>query len=115
MPTRKAPDKPVTDLSATAAMSDLQAAGFGTMAAMGTVFAEAMNEIGTEAVRFMARRLEQDMETRARIFSCTDIEDLRAMQTEFVRTSLESYSAETGRMLEISDRLMTTAVARVKG
>lgn len=107
--------KTTPDRAAREALTDLQAAGFGTMAAIGSAFAEAMNEIGSEAVRFMARRLEADMETRRRILSCTDVHDLRAVQADFVRTSLDQYSEETGRMLEIGDKLMKTAAARGAG
>ncbi|MEL6643859.1 MAG: phasin family protein [Pseudomonadota bacterium] len=112
MPGDKDLDKTGPDTAALDALTDLQAAGFGTLAAMGSAFAGALNEMGSEAVGFMARRLEHDLETQRRIFACTDLDALRAVQVEFVERSLAQYSDETGRLLEIGDRMVKTAVER---
>lgn len=115
MPGKKDQLDQTPDTAALDALTDLQAAGFGTLAAMGSAFAGAMNEIGSEAVGFMARRLEHDLETQRRIFACTDIEALRAVQVEFVQRSLTQYSEETGRLFDISDRMVKTAIDRGRG
>ncbi|MEM6391016.1 MAG: phasin family protein [Pseudomonadota bacterium] len=118
MTTRQPKDAPTDMIEAEThaldALTDLQAAGFGTLAAMGSAFADALNEMSSEAVGFMARRLEEDLDTQRRIFACTSMEDLQAVQSDFLRTAMARYSEETGRIMAIGDRLVRTAAERAK-
>lgn len=74
---------------------------------VGRVATQAWMELGTEAVRFHWIRLQQDMKTPQAILACKSLDELRAVQLEFLTAAQQQYAAEAGKMLDL---LGSTAV-----
>ncbi|KCV80840.1 hypothetical protein ATO10_15010 [Actibacterium atlanticum] len=57
---------------------------------------------GAEFVEFVNARLQEDAKVQQALLSCQNVEDLSRVQADFVRTALEQYTEETGRMIRLS-------------
>jgi len=73
----------------------------GLPLAVGSVALQAWMELGTEAMRFVWDRLQQDMKTQQAILACTSLEELRKIQTEFFTAAREQYASEAGKVLDL--------------
>ena len=91
------------------AMADLQNAGLAPLTWMGTAMLEAMSAMGSEVTQFIADRIKEDVKTQHQILHCKDMTELRRIQSDFVQKALEQYTAETGRLVQMSAELMDTA------
>ncbi len=92
-------------------------AGEGLPLTVGTVVAQAWMDIGSEAVRFVWDRLQQDIKTQTAMLACKNVEDLQKLQAEFFAAAQEQYAAEAGKMLALVGKatvagLKTSAKAR---
>jgi hypothetical protein len=67
--------------------------------AIGTAAVQAWMDMGTETVRFLWDRLQQDIETQQAMLACTSLEEMRKVQAEFFATAQEQYTAEAVKML----------------
>lgn len=88
------------------AMAHLQKAGFGSLAWLGTAWVETMSEAGSEWMTFLAERMREDVKTQHQILHCRDMSELQKIQLDFMKTAMDQYTAETGKMLEIGNSLM---------
>lgn len=104
-PESGAPDEATQTISDLAA---LQASGFGAMAGYGVTWAEALGELGSEVLSFVADRVRQDVEAQRRILGCKDVQELQEVQAEFIHDAIEQYTAETGKIVELSRKLVPT-------
>ena len=86
-------------------MATLQALGFQTMAGMGTNWIEVLGDMGSEVVSFVADRIKEDVKTQHKMMNCKDMNELQEIQTEFVKTAVEQYTAETGKLADMSQKL----------
>lgn len=68
---------------------------------VGSVAAQAWMELGTEAVRFLWIRLQQDMKTQQAMLACKSLDELRAVQLEFLTAAQQQYVAGAGKMLDL--------------
>ncbi|MFD1343922.1 phasin family protein [Litorisediminicola beolgyonensis] len=105
--TRKPAAKPTVD--PTEMMSDaaaLQAYGFNTVAGMSVAWAEALSEMGSEVLSFVAHRIKEDVKTQHQILHCRDVGELQKIQAEFLQTAIDQYRAETGKLFELSRDLL---------
>ena len=89
----------------------LQAFGFKAMTGMGTVWTEMMSQMGSEVLSFVADRIRQDVKTQHQLLHCRDIEEARRIQAEFLRKAVDDYTAETGKLVEMSAEFMKAAGA----
>lgn len=93
------------------AMLDMQKAGMGPAFWLGTAWLEKLGEVGSELTDFVAERIREDVRTQHEILHCKDPEELQDIQARFISRAVEMYSAETGRLVEMSqefvDRLRT--------
>ena len=69
--------------------------------AVGSVAAQAWMELGTEAVRFLWNRLQHDMKTQQAMLACKNLDELRAVQVEFLTAAQKQYAEEAGKMLDL--------------
>jgi len=92
-------------------LRDLQTAGFGTTAMMGTAWVEAMSDLGAEFVGFVAERVKEDVKTQHEILHAKDINEIQAIQAKFIQQAVDQYSAETGKMVELGQ----SALAKLPG
>lgn len=89
-------------------MSDLaalQAFGFNNMTSFGTAWVEALSEMGSEVVSFVADRIKEDVRTQHEILHCDDMAELQRIQARFMKKAIEQYTAETGKLLEMSQQI----------
>jgi len=73
----------------------------------GSVAVQAWVDMGTEAVRFVWDRLQQDTETQQAMLACTNLEEIRKIQAAFFTAAQKQYADEAAKMLD----LMTKATA----
>jgi hypothetical protein len=91
--------------------------GLAVPLAVGAVTVQAWMDIGTEAVRFIWNRLQQDLRTQQAMIACTSLDEMRAVQAQALTAARQHYAAEAARMLDLMGRataagLTATAQAR---
>ncbi len=88
------------------ASSDRKPSGYVSVVplAVGSVAVQAWMELGTEAMRFVWDRLQQDMKTQQAMLTCTSMAELQKIQTEFFTAALQQYAAEAGKVLGLLSR-----------
>ena len=99
------PDPSTETTHLTDDISTLSAFGFGNMAAFGTAWIEALGDMGGELVSFVAERIKEDIKTQHEILHCKDPGKLQEIQARFVQTAIDQYTAETGKLVEMSQDL----------
>ena len=102
------------DKTPIATMKTAQAEGAGMITAFNTAMLEAMARYGSEVSEFVSKRLQEDMKTQHEILSCRDIGKLSDIQATFMKTAMEDYSAETGKLLQMNSEIMDEALKRTK-
>jgi len=104
-------DKPNPATDAAEALQKMQALGFKTMTQFGGPFGqdwlEQMSGYSTEVLTFMAERMKADLALQHDLLQCRDIGEFQKIQSEFLQTAIEQYTAETGKMVEFGTKLMT--------
>jgi hypothetical protein len=93
--------------SVTETVAQLQKMGLNSMSWMGTDWVERMSDIGSEALKFLSDRIEQDVALQHRLLHCRDMKELHAAQAEFLQNAIEQYTSETGKMVELTTELFT--------
>ena len=88
-------------------LPDLQASGIGTAEAFGAAWMERMGSLGAEWLRFVAERLQADMETQHDLLRCKNIEDVQRVQAGFFEKAVDQYREETGRIIDICNAAPT--------
>ncbi len=109
MATKQKTGETVTD-----AMEKLQAAGLGSVNKMGSVWLKDMAALNSEVLGFVADRIREDIRTQQEIMHCKDLGDLQRIQAKFVRTAIEQYTEETGKLVELGSRMLAHAGAELK-
>ncbi|MCG6884337.1 MAG: phasin family protein [Silicimonas sp.] len=83
----------------------LQLLGFNTMTSFGTAWMETLGNMGSEMLSFVADRIKEDVKTQHRCLHCDDMAKLQEIQAEFFRKAIEQYTAESGKLVEMSQNL----------
>lgn len=97
-----------------AMMQQMEDAGFGPMRWMGTQWFEAMAEINSEVVSFVADRIKEDVKTQHKLLHCKDAGELQKAQLEFLENAYTQYTAETGKLIKMGVDMMPTATSETK-
>ena len=84
----------------------LRTMGFGAVAGMGTTWVEVLSDMGSEVLSFVADRIKEDVKTQHEILHCKDVGELQRIQAEFIQTAMDQYAAETGKLVEMSQKLL---------
>jgi hypothetical protein len=92
----------MAERTAAPAPTEAGMAAFRPWGQFGTVWAEAMADAGAEVLHFVAERVRQDIRTQHRLLHAKDVGEFRHIQAEFVQKAIDQYTAETGRLVEIS-------------
>lgn len=113
MPTKETgqtskPDQPVSGSDPTSDIATLQALGFHRMTTFGTAWIELLSDMGSEVVSFVAQRVKEDVKTQHEILRCDDLAELQEIQSRFLKKAMEQYSAETGKLVEISQKILSS-------
>lgn len=107
----KSEDNTTSDANVFGVMRDLQTAGFGSATMMGTAWVEAMSDLGSEFLSFIADRVKEDVQTQHQILHAKDVTEVQNIQAKFIQKAVDQYSAETGKMVELSK----SALAKLPG
>jgi hypothetical protein len=78
---------------------------FGPWAEAGAAWSEALAELGSEMLHFVAERVQEDVAVQQRLIGAANLEEVRHIQAEFVQKAIDQYAAETGRIVEMSGEL----------
>lgn len=70
-------------------------------AVVGAVAMQIWLEMGAEALRFVRDRWQQDIKTQQALLRCTTLDDVRAVQTEFMVALQAQYANEASTMMGI--------------
>lgn len=82
----------------------LQDAGFGNVMHISTAWLEQFSDMGAEVLGFVADRIKEDVKTQHEILHCKSVADLRHIQFEYFQRAMDQYKAETGKLVEMSQR-----------
>jgi hypothetical protein len=104
MATKDSMNRP-TGTAQTDDLAALQAQGLKALTGMNTAWMEALGEMGTEVMTFLADRIQEDVRTQHMLLQCRDAGELQRIQAEFIRTAIEHYTAETGKLVEIGQKI----------
>ena len=55
---------------------------------------------------FRVHRIRHDMETQQELLRCRNFDELREVQTRFVKTAMEQYTAESMRLMELGSEIL---------
>lgn len=95
-------ETPIPGLESMPELATLQAFGFNSMTAFGTAWVEAMSEMGAEVLSFVADRIKEDVKTQHQLLHCKDVTELQKIQARFMKDAIEQYTAETGKLVQMS-------------
>ena len=95
-----------SDKDPLSAMYEFQETSLGPLRLFGEAMLTWSTEMGAEVTGFLSDRLREDARTQHEILHCRDPEALQAIQMRFMRKALEDYTAETGRIVELSQSLI---------
>lgn len=96
-------------------LSHLQDAGLGNMTGMGIAWVEALGEMQTEVVSFVAERIKEDLKTQNELLHCRTVADVQHVQAQFIQKAMDQYHAETGKLVEMTTRAFTPKKDAGKG
>lgn len=91
------------------AMTNWQAAGLGALNWFGASTIERMADMGAEWMSFVAGRVREDVALQHALLHARTLADVQHVQMVFLQKALDQYSAETGKMVELSSRLFEPA------
>lgn len=77
------------------------AAMAAAMMAVSPASAKAWFDVMTETSRFLADRLQQDLETQKAMLSCRNPAELLKLQTEFYQKAFQQYSEEAMQLFKM--------------
>ncbi|MBD3624613.1 MAG: phasin family protein [Rhodobacteraceae bacterium] len=97
-------------LSAFAAIDGLRESSLKALSMLGTNWMYNISGFTTEVAQFLAERLQQDLQLQHRLLHCKDMDELRQVQSDFVRAALEQYMAETGKLVHLGTDMVAGKV-----
>lgn len=105
MPTKKqdTETRPGTEPSALPGLGLPMTAGHAAM--------QIWMEMGTETVRFIWDRLQQDMATQRAMLACTSLEEMQRIQADYFRSAQEQYTAEASKLLDMMGKATAGGLA----
>ena len=90
-------------------MHQMEEAGLGPLRWMGTHWIEAMADLNSEVVSFVADRIKEDVKTQHKILHCKTATEVREAQLAFLEKAYTQYTAETGKLIKMSMEMMPSA------
>jgi hypothetical protein len=87
-----------------------QAEAVQAVESSGHAMLEGMAKVQKEVVDFVSTRIRQDLETQQELLRCRSFDDLRDVQTKFVKTAMEQYAAESQRLMQLGSEVFRRSV-----
>ncbi len=95
-------------------LQQFEEAGLGPLRWMGTAWLEAMADMNSEVVNFVAERIREDAKTQHELLHCKSAEELQKAQVAFFEKAYQQYTAETGKLVKMSLDMLPTAMKDTK-
>lgn len=73
---------------------------------MSRAWIESMSDLGSEITTFVAERIQQDVRTQHAMLHCRTLPELQHIQAEFMQRAFEDYTAETGKLVQMSTEIV---------
>ena len=80
---------------------------------MGETVQKVWADMSSETLRFVASRMQQDLETQKAMAACTNLADIQKVQADFFTQALEEYRSQASRMMEIISTAVPQGLAGV--
>lgn len=90
----------------------LQDQGLKAMSKFGLAWAEGMSDMGSEVLSFVADRIKEDVATQHKLLHCKNVADFQHIQAEFIQKAIDQYTAETGKLVQMSHELFPNSVVK---
>lgn len=74
---------------------------------LGATALQAWMDMGTEAIRFLSERLQQDIATQEALLACTNLDEMRKIQTDFFKSTHAQYTSEARKMQDMMVKAAT--------
>ncbi len=97
------------------AMKQLQDAGLGPLGWLGTTWFEAMIDINSEVIDFIADRIKEDVKTQHEFLHCKEPAALQKAQMAFLERAYVQYTTEAGKLLKMGTDLFPSVTTKTKG
>ena len=98
-----------------AAFMEAQAQAMGRMTAFNTAMTEAMSRYGQEFMGFVQARLAEDAKTQQELMACRDIHELAEIQRRFLERTMQQYTDETGKLVDMGREVFDEAMKKAEG
>lgn len=95
-------------------MKQMEDAGLGPLRWMGTRWMEAMADLNSEVVSFVADRVREDVKTQHKLLHCKNATELREAQLDFLQKAYTEYTAETGKLVKMSLDMLPNSSSSTK-
>ena len=69
-----------------------------------------VTEMQKEVAGFVSGRIRQDLETQQELLRCRTLDEVREVQSRFFRTTLDQYSAEATKLMQLSTEVFTRSL-----
>ena len=69
-----------------------------------------VTEMQKEIAGFVSERIHQDLETQQELLRCRTFDEVREVQSRFFRTTLDQYSAEATKLMQLSTAVFTRSL-----
>lgn len=103
------------DHPAETTMQELQDAGLGPLAWMGTAWLDAMSKWNGELASFVADRIREDVRTQHELLHCKSVTEMQTVQAAFLERAYVQYTVETGKLLDMGSTLFPQLTTKTKG
>ncbi len=80
--------------------------GLETMEAGGEALFDGVARTHRQIAEFVAERLRQDMAARQAFLGCRTLQDLRDVQSRFLRTAVDQYAEEAARLMRLGGEVL---------
>ncbi|MCV2881482.1 phasin family protein [Actibacterium sp. XHP0104] len=89
--------------------------GMTMMGKVGKMMVDHMGRSGASFAEFINSRVKQDMELQQQIVKCKDVKELQRIQTEYLKTAMKQYTAETQKAMHDGAQVLEDLMKRAKG
>jgi hypothetical protein len=87
----------------------IQQQALGSMERASTSILTGVSEMQKEIAGFVSERIRQDLETQHELLSCRTMGELREVQTRFLRTTIDQYSTEATKLIQLGAQVFRRA------
>jgi hypothetical protein len=81
-----------------------------SMERAGTSILTALSEVQKEIAGFVSERIRQDLQTQQELLACRTLDDVREVQSRFLRSTIDQYSAEASKLMRLGAEIATRSL-----